>query len=101
MDPQLLFATAPDGERLAYRIHGTAGAPPILTAHGLVSSVQHWPFFNTHYARSHQVLSWEYRGHGGQPAPADHGAISVAQFADDAFAVWRAARVPPLPVKPS
>lgn len=93
MDLQL--TTASDGEQLAYRVHGPPGAPPILTAHGLVSSVEHWPFFDEHYRRSHRVVSWEYRGHGGRPAPADLASISVAQFADDAYAVWQAARVPP------
>jgi len=91
----LQLATAPDGEQLAYRVHGPPDAPPILTVHGLVSSVQHWPFFIEHYQRTHRVVSWEYRGHGGRPAPGDHRAISVAQFADDAYAVWQAARVPP------
>lgn len=89
------YTTAPDGERIAYRVHGTSGAPPILTVHGLVSSVQHWPFFNDHYAPTHQVVSWEFRGHGGEPAPADRAAIGVPQFADDAYAVWRATGVGP------
>jgi pimeloyl-ACP methyl ester carboxylesterase len=94
VEPELRCATAPDGERLAYRVHGSAGVP-ILTVHGLVSSIQHWPYFIRHYARTHQVVSWEYRGHGARPAPADCGSISVPQFADDADAVWRAARVAP------
>jgi pimeloyl-ACP methyl ester carboxylesterase len=88
------YAISRDGNRLAYRIHGTAG-PPILTTHGLVSSVEHWPFFNAHYARTHRVISWEYRGHGGQAAPANPSSITVPLFADDAYAVWRAADVPP------
>jgi pimeloyl-ACP methyl ester carboxylesterase len=93
--PPELFAVAPDGERLVYRVHGTPGPTPLLTVHGLVSSVQHWPFFTAHYAARRPVLSWEYRGHGGQPPPHDSSQIGVAQFADDANAVWRAARLPP------
>ena len=93
--PPELYAIAPDGERLVYRVHGPRGATPILTAHGLVSSVQHWPFFTRHYAASRQVLSWEYRGHGGQPPLEDVSHVGVPQFADDAHAVWRAARLPP------
>ncbi|MGE5183183.1 MAG: alpha/beta fold hydrolase, partial [Acidobacteriota bacterium] len=95
MQPELRFAMAPDGERLAYRIHGAGSGAPIVTVHGLVSSVQHWGAFTRHYAASRRVVSWEYRGHGGQPAPADHAAISVAQFADDAHAVARAAGAQP------
>ena len=84
-----------DGEPLAYRVVGAAGATPMLTVHGLVSSIQHWGFFHAHYASARPVLSWEYRGHGGQPAPRDHRTATVAQFADDAHAVWRAAALAP------
>lgn len=90
----LTFAHGSDGEPLAYSVHGPAGKTPILTAHGLVSSVHHWTFFTPHFARERPVVSWEYRGHGGQPAPTDME-ISVAQFADDAHAVWRATHAPP------
>ncbi len=83
-------ALAEDGEPLAYRVAGAATRTPILTVHGLVSSVHHWTFFTPHYAAHRPVVSWEYRGHGGQRVPRDLAAISVAQFADDAGAVWRA-----------
>ena len=89
---------ATDGEPLAYRVVGATGGTPILTVHGLVSSIQHWGFFHDHYARARPVVSWEYRGHGGQPAPHDHRTATVAQFADDAHAVWRAAALPPAAV---
>lgn len=66
----------------------------MLTAHGLVSSVHHWMFFTPHFSADRPVVSWEYRGHGGQPAPHDME-ISVSQFADDAHAVWQAAQIEP------
>lgn len=89
------LAYARDGEALAYRIHGAPGATPILTLHGLVSSISQWSFFTPHYAQTRPVVSWEYRGHGGQPAPRDPTSVSVAQFAEDAHAVLRAAELPP------
>jgi len=67
----------------------------MLTVHGLVSSVHQWTFFTPYYAAHRPVVSWEYRGHGGQRAPHDLAAISVAQFADDAGAVWRATGLAP------
>lgn len=85
---------ADDGEPLSYQLAGPAGEAPILTAHGLVSSDQHWRYFKPHYTQQRPVLSWDYRGHGGQPAPG-RGTASVAQFADDAHAVWRAAGIEP------
>ena len=61
--------TSTDGEPLTFAVHGDAGRTPILTTHGLVSSSHHWRFFTPHYAATRPVLSWEYRGHGGLPAP--------------------------------
>ncbi|MBK9034538.1 MAG: alpha/beta hydrolase [Myxococcales bacterium] len=87
--------TAADGEPLSFAVHGTAGATPMLTAHGLVSSSQHWQAFVPHFAATRPVVTWDYRGHGGLPAPRAPATISVAQFADDGAAVWRAAAAPP------
>jgi pimeloyl-ACP methyl ester carboxylesterase len=98
-------ALASDGERLTYQIDGDPawGSPtqssgpartPILTTHGLVSSIHHWMYFTPHFARERPVVSWHYRGHGGQPVPRDRD-VSVPQFADDAYAVWRASGAPP------
>jgi pimeloyl-ACP methyl ester carboxylesterase len=86
---------APDGEQLAYEIHGRSGKTPLMTVHGLVSSNQHWPFFVPHFAQSRQVLAWDYRGHGGQPTPHDAGGVSIEQFARDAEVVWQAAKLGP------
>ena len=94
-------AYADDGEPLSYWIDGPSDAldhrhagAPILTAHGLVSSTQHWRFFTPHFARARAVVSWNYRGHGGAPAP-HTSEVSVAQFADDAHAVWQASGAAP------
>ena len=88
------IARSHDGEALAYRIAGRGARTPILTAHGLVSSIHHWTFFTAHFAAAHPVISFDYRGHGGQPALRDPE-VSVAQFADDAHAVWRATGLGP------
>ncbi|MBX3158106.1 MAG: alpha/beta hydrolase [Deltaproteobacteria bacterium] len=79
-----------DGVELTYRVAGAA-APraPMLTVHGLVSTTHHWKYFTPHFAAERQVISWDYRGHGGQKLEAFD--VGVGQFADDAHAVWRAA----------
>jgi pimeloyl-ACP methyl ester carboxylesterase len=90
------LAHTPDGEELAYRIYGAPGNTPIVTLHGLVSSISHWSFFTPYYAQARPVLSWEYRGHGGRDILGeDLDRVSVAQFADDARTVMRAAELPP------
>jgi len=89
------LAYASDGEALAYCIHGAPGATPLITVHGLVSSIEHWQFFTPHYAATRPVVSWEYRGHGGRPSPRDPATVTVPHFADDGHAVMRAAELPP------
>lgn len=89
------IATTTDGEQLAFQIHGHAARTPIVTVHGLVSSIHHWQFFTPHFAGERQVLSWEYRGHGGHPVPRDARGVTVEQFAEDAIEVWRASALPP------
>ena len=86
--------TTRDGESLTYRVWGKPDATPLMTVHGLVSSVHHWLDFNPYYAAKRQVVSWEYRGHGGGPAPRSLDSMGVPHFADDAFAVWRATGLP-------
>ena len=46
----------PDGESLAYRVWGHQGATPLMTVHGLVSSVHHWLDFNPYFAATRQVM---------------------------------------------
>jgi pimeloyl-ACP methyl ester carboxylesterase len=88
------LAHTPDGEELAYRIHGAPGNTPIVTLHGLVSSISHWSFFTPYYSKARPVLSWEYRGHGGRELFGDPARVSVEQFAHDAQTVMRAAELP-------
>ena len=89
-----MIARTSDGETLQYDVVGPASGTPILTTRGLVSSDQHWRFFTPHFSVDHPVLSWDYRGHGAQQTPTNR-AVSVAQFADDAYEVWRASGLPP------
>ncbi len=89
-------ATTPDGDVVAYNVHNRASTKtPIVTVHGLVSSIHHWGFFTPYFADQRPVLSWEYRGHGGQPIPREPKGASVMQFADDAYTVWRDSGLPP------
>jgi pimeloyl-ACP methyl ester carboxylesterase len=79
------MVTTLDGEALRVETHGHGA--PMLLFNGLVSSAAHWPYFIPHFADSHRVVFWDYRGHGGQPPPRDLGSISVARFAEDAHQV--------------
>src|SRR5262245_32875698 len=76
-----------DGESLRVEVHGQGA--PLLLFNGLVSSAAHWPWFIRHFQRSHRVIFWDYRGHGGQPPPADPASVSVESFAEDAHEMLR------------
>lgn len=92
------LARSSDGEPLAYQVLGRGSQAPLMTVHGLVSSTHHWLDFNPHFSQTRQVISWDYRGHGGGPSPRDPSTISVPQFADDAHAVWKATGAGPVVV---
>ena len=82
-------AHAPDGEPLHYRLYGEG--EPLLILNGLVSSGDHWPFFIEHFQHHGRVVYWDYRGHGGAPAPRDLRSVTIPQFAADAHSVCQAA----------
>ncbi len=85
-------AHTPDGDRLAWTLHGDG--PSMLVMNGLVSSVDpHWTRWVRHYQARFSVLTWDYRGHGASAPPRDFSAVSMEQFADDGAAVLNAAAV--------
>ena len=86
-------ASPDDGESLRFAVDGDG--PPILVHNGLISSVGHWRYFVPHFAARHAVVTWDYRGHGGAPAPGDPTSCTVARFASDGHAVLRAAGLAP------
>ncbi len=84
-----IAASPHDGEPLRYSVDGDGA--PILVHNGLISSVGHWRYFVRHFADRHAVITWDYRGHGGAPAPGDLGSCCIDRFADDGHAVLHAA----------
>lgn len=89
-----IAAALHDGEPLRYTVRGT-GSPPILVHNGLVSSVGHWRFFVPHFEARHAVVTWDYRGHGGNSVPRDEDSCRIDAFADDGHAVMRCAGLGP------
>lgn len=80
--------TTPDGATLAYRVDGRG--PTMLIYNGLVSTALHWRFWIPHYRERFTVVTWDYRGHGQSPRPADLATIGIAPFADDGHHVLHA-----------
>ena len=60
----------------AHRLDGPEGAPVVVLANSLGSDMSLWDAQVEEFARSHRVLRYDLRGHGGSPAPPAPYAIS-------------------------
>ncbi|WP_455351260.1 alpha/beta fold hydrolase [Streptomyces sp. SYSU K217416] len=89
-----LAAVSADGSRLHVEIHGPAGAPAVVLAHGWTCSTAFWAAQIRGLADSHRVIVYDQRGHGRSPAPATAGGYSTHALADDLDAVLGAALEP-------
>ncbi|MFB7866343.1 alpha/beta fold hydrolase [Streptomyces sp. NPDC056069] len=83
--------TSADGSRLHVEVHGPAGAPAVVLAHGWTCSTRFWDAQIRDLAADHKVIAYDQRGHGGSPAPAAGGkGYSTEALADDLEAVLAA-----------
>jgi Predicted hydrolases or acyltransferases (alpha/beta hydrolase superfamily) len=87
-----LFATAPDGVRLAYNVTGEG--KPVLLVHGFASSrEQNWGstgWISRLAGEGYRVVSFDFRGHGHSGKPHDPDAYGPV-LVDDMLAVMAAA----------
>lgn len=75
------YTTAPDGDRLAYRVRG--GGPTMQIHNGLLSTELHWRPWIAHFRDRYAVLTWDYRGHGASPRPRALSSLAIERYADD------------------
>lgn len=80
------FARLPDGDELAYQIHGRAhGGIPVLLLRPLGGSMALWGAFRERLAERHRVISFDLRG-TGQSSP-DPAWVSTRRLARDSLQV--------------
>jgi len=79
------FATAPDGTRLFYGVRGRG--PALILDDGIGCDGWAWEHLQPHFAATHTVVHWHYRGHGRSAAPRDRTRIGIVDLADDLMAV--------------
>jgi 3-oxoadipate enol-lactonase len=70
------------GIRLAYRVWGPPGAPPLVLLHGLGEGAADWDGVAPAFARHCRVFAPDLRGHGSSDRPGDY---SVELMAADAL----------------
>jgi pimeloyl-ACP methyl ester carboxylesterase len=79
-------AAAPDGPLLHFRADG-AGPIALIASNGIGVSTFFWRKLAEHFAQTHTFVTWDYRGHGRSPVPADAENLTVALCARDLFTV--------------
>lgn len=87
------FAVASDGLRLYWRAIGEG--PAIVCCNGVGVSIYFWKYLIAHYAPTHTVLVWDYRGHGRSDRPPEIGEadMRVERHAEDLAVVMDAAGI--------
>ena len=84
-------AEAPDGAMLWWRADGAG--PALLCSNGIGVSTSFWRKLADHFAPTHTVVTWDYRGHGRSPLPEHPEGVTVAQCARDLWTVAERAGV--------
>ena len=75
-----------DGATLSWRADGD-GPVSLLCCNGIGVSTFFWQRLAQHFAPTHTVITWDYRGHGQSPVPRHPEALTVARCARDLWAV--------------
>lgn len=76
-------AIAADGTPLAFAAGGPESGRAIICANGLGVSTFFWDYVGERFATDHQVIVWDYRGHGASGKPRHVDGITMAMIADD------------------
>jgi 3-oxoadipate enol-lactonase len=76
---------------LYYEVHGQGA--PLVFIHGLGSSTRDWELQVAEFSKTHQVITFDLRGHGQSDKPA--GACSMELFAEDTAGLLMALGVGP------
>ncbi|MFE7549513.1 alpha/beta fold hydrolase [Streptomyces gardneri] len=72
LDPEVRTVTV-DGVRLAYRVSGPEGAPPVVLVHGRGENGTGWHGVGEALAADHRVYAPDLRGHGLSDRPGGYG----------------------------
>ena len=70
-----------DGTPIYFESRGE-GAPIVLN-YGIGCLINHWGPQIKHFARTHRVIAYDYRGHHRSPVPADRAHLTVDDLARD------------------
>ena len=72
------FCQTEDGHHLFWQATG-AGPDTLICCNGVGVSTFFWKYVVQHFSRTHQVVVWDYRGHGRSDRPDDPAELQVAE----------------------
>lgn len=81
-----------DGTRIAYRSYGR-GRPAIICCNGLGVGTFFWVYLERFFRVSHQVVTWDYRGHGKSELKRNRRHYTLDAMVRDCLAVQNALKI--------
>lgn len=85
------YATSFDGTSIHYQSVGKG--MPIVCCNGLACSTFFWKYFEKHFRRSYQVVTWDYRGHGQSSLKKSSKNYTIPALVQDLRAVLDALKI--------
>ncbi len=82
-----LFATSPDGRRVAYDVNGTGPAIMLLHGGGRIRQDWHAAGYIERLSRDSKVITVDLRGHGESDQPTDPAYYTIDKMGQDLIAV--------------
>ena len=79
------------GARIAYDVHGDAGAPPLLFLNSIGSTRALWDRQRRAFGGTYRSIHYDARGHGQSDVPP--GPYTIAQLGQDALAILDAEQI--------
>lgn len=70
-----------DGTSIYYESRGNG--PPMVFAYGIGCLINHWQYQLKHFAKTHQVIAFDYRGHHKSALPKQIDSMNVDRLALD------------------
>ena len=86
------FATGADGTLIHFSTIGE-GAPALVLCDGIGCDGFAWKYVVRHFARTHRIIRWHYRGHGKSELPKDRARVTFDDICGDLKSVLKAASV--------
>jgi len=81
--PQQGFVPTSDGLELFWRSTGEGSGPALVCCNGIGVGTFFWEYLVRHFASTHQVVVWDYRGHGRSSAVEDKHRVDIPRMARD------------------